>query len=52
MAGTMRSWSVELIVYADDRPDALEHRIIAALETEGMDFDPLTVNVEALGEAS
>jgi len=46
----MKSWSVTLIVYTDDRRDAIENRIIAALETEGINFDPLTVSVEKIDE--
>ncbi len=43
------SFSVELIVESDDRPDAIEARIMAALDVEGIDFDPMTVSVEKIG---
>jgi hypothetical protein len=44
------SFSCEFVFYGADRSDALESRIIAALETEGLDFDPLTVNVEKISD--
>jgi len=46
----MKSWHCEFIFYGDDRSDALESRIIAALQVEGLDFDPMTVNVEKISE--
>lgn len=50
MSGRMGSWSCQFIFHGDDRPDALEERIIAALETEGLDFDPMTVSIERIGD--
>lgn len=43
------SFSVELIVESDDAADKVEHRVIAALATNGVDFDPMTVSVEKIG---
>ncbi len=46
------SFSFEGIVESDDRADAVESRIVAALEVEGIDFDPMTVSVEKIGEVA
>jgi hypothetical protein len=46
----MPSYSCEFVFTGNDRIDALEARIIAALETEGLDFDPLTVTGEKIGD--
>lgn len=40
------TYGCSFVFYGDDDTDALESRIIAALETEGLDFDPMTVTVE------
>lgn len=47
----MNRWSCGFVFYGDDRPDALEARIKAALEMEGIDFDPRSVEVEKISDS-
>ena len=44
------TYGCNFIFYGDDSREALENRIIAALEAEDLDFDPTTVNVELVNK--
>jgi len=45
MTETLTHYSCTFTFHGDDRPDALQARITAALEAEDVDFDPQTVTV-------
>lgn len=46
----MTSWACSFVFSADDRADAVEARILAALEAEGIDFDPFLLAVERVAD--